>query len=237
MIPPIVVFTSDKYLHALRGFMYMFDRHWYEQPEVIVAGFSAPDFPVAGHYTWHSIGKFEDYPVNKWSDAVLDFLDQRPEIERFVLMLEDYWIVRRVNHYAIDILTDYMAEHPEVIKMDLCADRLYALGARDYAVLDWFDLIISDPDSQYLMSLMTGIWNVSALRRVLIRGESPWQVELEGTPRLAALRGELKVMGTRQWPLRHTLALRDGNPAVYKEDGIPPATLMDLKMRGFLDRP
>lgn len=224
----LIVLTSDKYLHALPVFAHLFNKYWSDEQQVTVAGFTEPSLPLPDNFSFHSIGKFQDYPVNRWSDAVIDLLHQI-DYDTFILMLEDYWLVRHVNVEAVHILYDYAIQFHYVLKIDLCGDRLYAANMKDYGYVRYLDLIKSDPNSQYHMSLMAGIWNRNQLLRFLIPGETPWQVEMEGTNRVRAVNDDILHLGTRQWPVRHTLGLRSGDPTNFFVGELQPNDLSDLK--------
>lgn len=231
---PIVVLTSDHYLDALRPFSYLFNKYWGKDQEVHVVGFAEPQFRLPGNFYFFSMGPMSNYPINKWSDALIDYLEARPGLDHFVLLLEDYWPVRPVNRQAIKMLYDYAVQFRNVLKIDLVADRLYAWGMTDYDNCGYLDLVRSDPASQYHMSLMAGIWSRELLLRFLVRGETPWEVELSGTPRVAAAGNEVLVLGTRQWPVRHTLAHRRGNPAELFLNEIKPTDVEEMRALGLL---
>lgn len=205
----VYVMTSDKYLPAVRPFLWLFEKYWPEQ-EVTIVGFTPPDFELPSFANFLSLGNFHDYPVTRWSDALVKLLSLIPD-EPFVLMFEDYWLTRPVHTRAVTMLYDYCRQFGYVYRLDLTGDRLHAAGAKFYGVCGDIDLVWSDPESQYHMSLMTAIWNPRNLRRVLILGETPWQVELEGTPRLRELGDRALVLGTTMWPVKHTLAFRGGD--------------------------
>ena len=101
---PLFVITSDKYLGALKGFSYLFNKYWGRDQGVIVAGFQAPDFLLPDNFHFHSLGDMADYPVGKWSNALIKLLHDYSKVEVFGLMLEDYWISRPVDRNAISIL-------------------------------------------------------------------------------------------------------------------------------------
>lgn len=231
---PILVFTSDKYLAALRPFAYLFNKYWGSEVPVTVVGFEPPAFWLPANFSFHSLGSMAAYPVDKWSNAVLDYLQPRPALEHFVLMLEDYWLVRPVNRSAIAMLHDYARQFRNVIKIDLVTDRLYASGVCDYDNCDYLDLILSDPASPYHLSLMAGIWNRDLLLKFLIRDESPWDLEIAGTRRLAAAGHEMQVLGTRQFPLRHLLAHRGGNPNELNLSGLKAVDREALEKLGYI---
>jgi hypothetical protein len=75
----------------------------------------------------------------------------------------------------------------------------------------YLDLIKSMPGSPYHMSLMAGLWNRDLLKKVLIPDETPWDIEISGTVRVSRYDNDILVLGTRQWPMRHTLAFRGGD--------------------------
>lgn len=231
---PVIVVTSDKYMLALRGFMHQFNKYWGDWQDVRIVCFKKPNFYLPDNFSIYSLGDMANYPVNKWSNSILDYLVLHPEIDRFVLMLEDYWLTRPVDTLAVSMLADYSRQFNNVLKIDLCADRLYAAGMRDYNFCNRLDLVKSDYNSQYHMSLMAGIWNRDLFMRFVIPDESPWDVELNGTPRVAAAKDEVLVLGTRQWPVRHALIHRNGNSEQYNTSDLALSDVNDLSRLGFL---
>lgn len=231
---PILVFTSDKYLKALRPFSWLFNRYWSPAQAVDVIGFAQPDFYLPSNFSYHSIGDMRDYPFSKWSNQVIDYLEVRQDITHFILLLEDYWPIRNVNLSAIRMLYDYALQFRNVLKIDLCADRLYAAGMVDYDNCGFIDLVLSDHRSQYQMSMMAGIWSKELLLRFMVRNESPHEVELNGTPRVASAHDEVLVLGTRQWPLRHTLAHRGGDSGKLFLNELKKCDIDELTKLGYI---
>lgn len=233
MSPRIFVTTSDRYLPALRPFAYLLNKYWLPEASVVVAGFDKPHFSLPANFTFVSLGKQADYPFERWSDALIDTLSAVDD-PTLVLMLEDYWIIRPVDTTAVDMLNEYLLQEPDVLKIDLTGDRLYAHGVDlYYGYLGYLDLIKSMPGSPYHMSLMAGLWRRDNLLSALITHESPHEVELTGTTRVSHMQN-LVVLGTRQWPLKHTLALRGGDSSKLLLDEINPTDVEELRSLGFL---
>ena len=231
----VFCFTSDIQMWCLRPYAWLHKKYW--NAPVTVAGFTPPDFDLPNGFEFHSIGKFEDYPYYKWSDAVLKFLAGRGE-EIFVYMMEDFWLTRAVDWKAINILQDYMIKNPEVTRVDLSTDRLYGSGMRDYDSVDRIDLITNDLPVQYHLSLQAGLWRRSAMIKYLQAGESPHDAEIAGTQRMIDDRA--LVLGTRQFPVRYLIAVQQGkltldggyqvpNPMFKKDD------LLEMEEKGYLD--
>ena len=235
----VIVLTSDKYLHALQPFAWLFNKYWSSAQPVTVAGFTPPDFGLPGNFTFHSIGAFEDYPVARWSDALIKLLNEI-EDETLALFLEDYWLIRPVNIEAVNMLDDYALQFKNVLRIDLTTDRLFSFGPRypqdvpDYGNCGYLDLVKTNPGTAYQMSMMAAIWRRDNLLSTLIPGETPWQLEIDGTARLA-MRDDLLVLGCRQWPVRHTLAYRSGNSSEVNLSELRLADAAHIKGSGWVD--
>ena len=244
-IPRIVCMTSDGYIDAVRPFIWLFKKYWGftgGRADVLVAGFTEPDFDlndfggnVNVNVDFHSIGKFEEYPIAKWSDSLLALLDQIDD-EHIILMLEDYWVIRSINTEAIVGAKQFMEQYPNTLKFDLAADRFFAGGAkRDHLYHGWLDIVLSDPESAYHMSLMTGMWNTELLKKVLLPDWNPWDVEIKGTTHLRNF-PDLQVVGSGQWPVKHTLAFRGGEFGKVLLDELQMPDIYSLKQLGFLQK-
>ena len=229
----IAITTCDKYLPVLRPMAWLLQKYWNPLPDVVIGGYTPPDFELPANFTFHSIGKMEDFPVNRWSNGLIKFLTEIPD-EVVVLLLEDMWPVRSVHSDAVRILYDYMNQFRYVARMDLTADRLYAHGMVSYGFVSYLDLIKSMPGSPYHLSTMPGLWRVEHLLAVLIPGESPWDVELQGTPRLSHNQ-DVIVLGTRQWPMRNTLAFRGGDVGKLLLDELHAGDVAEMRDLGLLE--
>lgn len=230
----VIVTTSDKYLPALRPFAHLFNKYWSRDIDVVVAGFAEPDFELPTNFQFVSLGPQKHFPFKMWSNALLKLLGLI-EDDVFILMLEDYWLTRHVNLEAVGILYRYAVQFGYVLKMDLCGDRLYAHGANTaYDTVSYLDLVKSMPGSPYHMSLMTGVWRKDNMRKILINNESPHDVEMAGTTR-ASHEQDLVVLGTRQWPVRHTLGLRGGDHSSLNLGELKTKDVDEMRKLGYFE--
>ena len=211
---PIYVMTCNKYMRTLRGFAYLFNKYWYHEQPVTILGFDPPSFDLPNNFSFLSLGRDEDYPVNRWSDALLEFLHHPLTPKYFVMFLEDYWIKSSVNIRVVARAIDYCESRGDVLKLDLAEDRKFSKDVIPLNKLLDIDLLMSNPESQYHMSLYIGAWFRDKMKRVIVPGETPWQVELEGTNRLRAI-PNLTVIGTGNNPVPITLAHRNGNSHIF----------------------
>jgi hypothetical protein len=234
-----VVFTSDNHSWLLKGFFHQWKKYGGGR-DVEVAGFTPPSF-LPENVKFTSIGRFEDYPVEKWSDAVIKYLQSIPD-EYVLILLEDYWLMRPVNWEAIDTAFEYsMAQpvewHDAVIRLDVAADRMFSKDA--HYLLPWGNVDICKAKGDYSLSFQASIFNRKLLLEVMRPGETPWQSELKGSWRLNQL--PYRVIGTYQWPMNYMISVCKGKLDTKGEWMYPARTLLtedwrELEARGFLDQ-
>lgn len=246
----VIVVASEKMYNCLSPFMYMWERHcgWNfgipisDQIEIVVCGFKPVSFYNDYRCEFYSIGDFSDWPASRWSEQLMKILDEVAQ-PQFILMLEDYWLLRPADVCAIKMLFDYAAQFQNVLKIDLGTDRLYInggsnflYGANTYDNVGYLDLVKSPPGTPYQMSLWGGIWNREQLRKVLLPGETPQDIEIAGTSRVTD--GQL-VLGTRQAPLLHGNIYQSRNKGepVYEDANwaIKADDLAFMRRKGWIE--
>ena len=213
----VFVYTSDPYIWCLKPFCYLFNQYWSELQEVIVGGFTPPQFPLPTNFVFHQINR-KPYPKEKWSDGLIRLLmDYNDDV--FVLLLEDYLLRRTVDHNGISTLANYMRlrDNNDIVRFDLTADRLYGKGMKDIEPWGHYDIIECDKDAMYQMSLQAAIWNRRNLLSLLRPGMTPWEVEIQTDMTVQPYR----VLGTRQWPVRYANLMLKGQVVGYELDLIP----------------
>jgi hypothetical protein len=225
----VVVPTCDKYLWLVQPFTYLFNRYWSELQPVVVAGFSRPDFHLPPNFTFYQIAR-EDYPANKWSDGMIKLLQNLPD-QHFILLLEDYFLCRTVDHTAVDSCYEYIKDKPEVLRIDLTADRLYAGGMFDLESYGRMDIIETPHGTPYQFSTQAGIWNRDRLLEILIPGRSAWESELY-TP----VPDTLRILGTRQYPVRYVNVMKSGQLQRAELDKLDPEHQEYLAKQGWFSR-
>lgn len=237
------VYTCDKYSWLLRGFCHQFQKYWSELQPVVVAGYKPPEFDLPPNFEFYSIAP-EDYGKNSWTTGLIEFLQAMPD-EHFVLLLEDYWICRGVNHQAVETLHEFCQQHPQVLRMDLTDDRLYCGGMTDFNYVPYYgylDIIWTPTDSPYQCSTQAAIWSKSNLLSVLVPEESGWQMETYkpgvdiGTAKNIRNRSDLWVLGTRQRPVRYANMTRGGDSETLHMEWLTPEDAKELANIGALAR-
>jgi hypothetical protein len=175
----VVVLTSNKYVHCLPPFAYLFNRFWDAGQAVKVVRYDVRPPKMPGNFTNFAVGIQEDYT---WARGLQKYLAYHTS-DLILLMLEDYFIDKPVNVQAIQKAWQFMMDNPEVAKVDLTDDRLKVEH-------DSFDEVFvrSNGLSQFQTSLQAAIWRKDYLLRFLHPDENPWQFERRGTKRVIAAR-------------------------------------------------
>lgn len=205
----VVIYSSDKTSWALRPFAHLFNLYWSRDQRVAVFGNTPPDFALPSNFTFKSVGPFK--PAQQWSNDLIEVLHSIND-DVICMMMDDYWLNRQVNAQAVLWCYEYMLQNPNVIRFDMTTDRLYATGIQPHGAIGYLDVIKSDPQSPYNLSLQAGLWRRELLLEMLMPNETPWEVEEKGTHRLMYTNYE--VLGTKQSPIHYTIAVQRGRLAL-----------------------
>lgn len=218
----IVVPVYKKTHWTLRPFSILFNKYWLingGKVNIDVMCYSKPDFDLPNNFNICQIDKI-DYPRHLWADGLLQYL-YRVDDNEILIMLEDYWLVRKVDAEGVLVLGNLVKDN--ILRVDLTTDRLYAGGMRDIGYIGHYD-IIEARESPYQMSLQAGIWNKSLLIDVIEKmtpgKRSSWDVELEGTGIVNAEPDKYRVVGTRQNPVRYINGINDATGIIKTMIGV-----------------
>ena len=225
---PVYVTTCDRYVNrALRPFAWLFNRYWSSSQPVTVIGFQPPPYELPGNFSFFSAGA--DNGQKSWSTALIKAI-QALRHELFILFLDDYFLNQAVHVGGVASLVEYVRLHPDVLRLDLTTDRLYAGGM--YGIEDWgrYSIIETPAGTPYQMSLQAGIWRAPLMLHVLEPEKSPWEVELQTSPP-----ADMRVLGTREEPVRYANVFKGGDPNNLLNLGeLKAVDVEELDKRGWL---
>lgn len=166
----VVITSCDAYHDAWDPFLQFFDRYWPDCPW--------PAWLITNKRTvQHShVQTFATGSDPSWADNLLKLLDDlRPD--SIVYMHEDFFLQNPVDSNRLQQVVDYasqsgvgyirLAGKPEP---DLTHDNPFGLGELSRGL-------------KFRCSLQAAWWNVETLRKLLVRGENAWQMEVDGSRR------------------------------------------------------
>lgn len=199
----VFVEVNDKILWTLRPFAHLFNTYWSSLQHVTVLGYSYPDFRLPANFSFYQISPL-NYPAEMWSNGIIQSLLHFQD-SHFVFLLSDYWMIRTVDCRGVAACYDYIESRNNVLRIDLTDDRQYNGDMFDVDLWGSYDIIETPYESPYQMSTQAGIWNRALMLSLLKPGKTAWDVEIGTRPP-----PEMRVLGTRQRPVRYANALKQG---------------------------
>lgn len=187
----VIIYSCDSYCWTLPGLSYLFNIFWSALQPVAYAGCPKMDLPL--NFQWYDV---QSRVKERWSDGLIEFLHLLDD-DIVCWLLDDYYLCRGVDHRAIASLADYMRGRPEILKIDLTADRLCSGRGVDVDMWGHIDLLETSWEVPYQLSTQAALWNRENLLQILRQEMSPWDFELSD------VRSNLRVLGTRQCPVRY----------------------------------
>ncbi len=179
----VIVATCDKYDHLLLGFAHQFNKYWGAHQDVVVLGFRQPPDPLPQNFSFHSMDPVE---TKAWTANLRSYFLQQADTH-FVWLLDDYWLVKPINHAMVRKVEDQVIRG--AVKGDL------SLNTQHFKHSVEGDWLVADTEAQYRTSTQPAIWRRRYLLSLLQKDLNPWEYELQNSPRLTK-RG--RIVGTRQ---------------------------------------
>lgn len=236
----LFIASSDATIALLPGCLHQISHHWPAHPPAVIAGYTPPTFELPDWAEFHSIGRFEDYPVGEWSTGVIQALEWFTD-DIFCWTMEDFWPIAPVDDQIVRFCERVLTDAPDVARIDLTDDRLKSGGAMNAHVMyleKAADLIYTPPSTPYQLSFQTGLWRRSALLAHLRPHETPAEAEIRGADRMS--RSGAVVLGTRQAPVRYLITMQHGKLHLNDSGYQDPSTrlsnedLLELDRLGYL---
>lgn len=157
----IICTTSDKYLHLIPVFTYLFNKYWPGQQCEIV-GYTKPD-ELPDNFTFHSMGVQSH--VSQWSSDLRKYFKQQPEY--FIWIMEDTFFKAEVKPYQLPDMSG-------VGRCDLTGD----IQNREFSVRN-NQTVEASPTSRYRLSTQPSVWCREYLLTHLLPNMDPWTFETQ----------------------------------------------------------
>lgn len=207
----LYVLCSDRYAHLVPGCCWLLRKYWPEMfNNVLVVGYYAlvsqdlRQYDNEPEMRWVIESADLSFPVKilgpdpgpkRWSDGLIPFFSGLPE-ERFIVMLEDYWLCDRANHELFEALASI--EEPWA-KLDLYG-AVERQKHRPNLFIPWphgwgCSLIEQDQGADYRSSLHAHAWLKDYFLKFLKPGRSPWDFEVLGMEE--ARNDGARILGTK----------------------------------------
>lgn len=217
-IPHVLVTTCNRYDWLMWPFANLFNIFFDQSWPVTYGCYRKLSKVLPLNFTQLILNDAE-FPSEKWSDGLLRALDTIPS-EQVLIMMDDYMLYRHVDIRAVLSFSEYMHEHPDVLRFDLTTDRLNAYGdarnSKHFMHLGWYDVVTTPSATPYQMSLQAALWNKALLKRIVKKGLSPWELEVHTT-----VPDDMIVLGSWQVPMRYSNIYYQGKVKESEIEKIP----------------
>ena len=170
----ILIASCDAYSDAWAPFFALMQRYWPDCPYPVYLISNQQEAGIPGV---HSLTLNED---RKWAGNMLAALERLP-YQRILYLQEDYFLQRPVNNQTIQQVLDFAEQ----------------TGAGFIRLAGWPDPELSHvnslglgqlaPKQKFRVSLQAGLWQRATLEKLLIDGESGWEMEIQGSERSQSL--------------------------------------------------
>lgn len=142
----VIVFTSDKYKSLLKGFSYLFNKHWGKDQPVSVLGFDPPNFDLPDNFEFISAGKQNDFKPKAFCEPFRPILESFDD-EVFVVFIEDFFLISNVDKDKLNNAVKLLEEN-KVSKVDLFLGADYQFNSSKHFDDD-FNLFPQDMDYRF----------------------------------------------------------------------------------------
>lgn len=198
----ICVSTSDKYLHLLPVFCYLFNRFWDATQLVTILGYSKPKCELPVNFSFHSMGKQGD--VSEWSTDLRRYFSGVKD-NHFIWLMEDTLLRREVVDRWTEIET-LLTE--KVGRFDLTND----IQKRTHYVKG--TVVYAHDYTNYRLSTMPSVWNKKFLLEYLTPGLTPWEFEKQ-----LAINDGWHIIGFTTPPVKCNEGVRKSDPHLLDLNG------------------
>jgi hypothetical protein len=211
----VIVTTSNKYLHLIPVFTYLFNKYWSSEQEVTILGYDKPKCELPANFTFHSMGKQGD--VSEWSTDLRKYFKQMPDWH-FIWLMEDT-LIKSVNIEGIERAYFLIKSNFYTGRFDLTKDiqkRAHQLGDSG--------IIRAGNDTTYKLSTQPSIWNKRFLMNYLTDGLTPWAFEKQDK-----ISPGWSIKGLDPYPVKHNEGVRKSDPHKLDLNGFPEEDVKHIK--------
>lgn len=168
----VIVIASNRNVDLLPKFAEQFNRHWKRDQDVIAIHSEVPPQKLPENFlTIRAKGEEKNYG-RAWGPSFAHIVEKMPD-DRFLLLLEDHFLVEDVNHDRMKWADSYFEKKARPVKVDVSG----AHTINKHIPFDG-DMIRVHPDARHRYALQPAIWDRDYFVQCIARsGYSIWQIE------------------------------------------------------------
>lgn len=219
----IIVTTSNKYLHILPIFCYLFNKNWDKNQIVEIVCYDFPEFELPDNFVFRTLGKQEGGAKNFTRDLREYFKKQD---DFFIWMMEDTFI-KSVDTKKLNTLK--LLTYDNVGRINLSKETIKQKHFLNYVTVNDFKIFENTQDSLYRLSTQPSIWNKKFLLKYMQNDLSPWEFETQ-----SSCNDNYRILGMDEAAVSHNEGVRRFDIKKYNFDGIDKQTVDEMKQLNIL---
>ena len=165
---------------------YFLEKNWKNNNLKVYLGANGHDKQKYCPKSWIYINKGED---KSFSQSLNSYLEEIKE-EYFILMLDDFLILEKVNNYLINKAFEFIKENKGVYL------KLAPNPKGDFKIDKYFSQIDVKNEAPYITSLQMAMWKKDFLIKLLKYDFNPWEFEVKAGKTKEALENSDKFFVT-----------------------------------------
>jgi hypothetical protein len=201
----VICTTSNKYLHLIQVFTYLFNKYWSSEQEVTILGYDKPKCLLPANFTFYSMGK--QGPKEEWSTDLRKYFEQ-VEDDSWCWLMEDTFL-KRVDLVKVARALVYTNNY--IGRFDLTND----VQKRFHKTIG-NEMVMAMPGTSYLLSTQPSIWNRNFLLEYLTPGLDPWAFEKQN-----GIDSNWEILGFQVPAVKHNEGVRKFDPHQLDLNGFP----------------
>lgn len=222
----LIVSTSDKYLHILPIFCFLFNRYWSPYRVVEIVGYKKPDFELPENFTFHSLGEQKGDAKNFTRDLKEYFKQQD---QYFIWSMEDSFLTEQVNFEKLHLLESLITRE-NIGRINLARE----VTKQDHIIYDEIDGTIiyeNNKKSLYRLSTQISIWNRDFALKYMQGDLTPWEFECQSDHAV----DQYHILGLDyDSPVVKNEGVRKRDIYAYNFDNIPQSVIDEMKQLNII---
>lgn len=218
----IIVTTSNKYLHILPIFCFLFNKFWNDKQQVEIVGYDKPTFDLPTNFNFVSLGVQTPDQQNFTRDLRKYFAKQE---KYFIWLMEDTFIKSPINFTSLNILKSLTTQFSNVGRINLTREGMKQ-DNEFFRKVAGVNIFRNQKYSIYRLSTQPSIWNKHFVLQYMTEDLSPWQFECQADHAV----DEFEILSMDQEaPMRHNEGVRKRNIFDFDLNGIPEEVIAEMK--------
>ena len=177
----IYIPTSNKYIHLVEALLYSLKKYWYDfdNTKVVIVGYKEPKYALPKNVLFKSIGDEDE--VKNWAIDLKNYFDTVDD-ELFVYMNDDAALVYDLDIDLFNYLIEIAEKNDNVGRISLTKD----VSNNPHEIIkeeEDFSVVELSQTSSYRLSTQFSIWNKEYLTKYMTENMTPWEFELQSTPK------------------------------------------------------